>query len=85
MLKSPKTKTLADGLIERTLSMLHEIESKTVHKDEEFDRSRKKSKILSEVKPVENISKNLKSFLEIRPVQKEVPLSHKLQDHAYEY
>ena len=45
----------------------------------------KRIKILSEVKPVENISKNLQSFLEIRPVQKEVLLSHKLQDHAYEY
>ena len=45
----------------------------------------KKSKTLSEVKPVENISKNLQSFLEISPVQKEVLLPHKLQDHAYEY
>ena len=33
--KSPKTNTLADGLIERTSSMLDEAESKTVHKDEE--------------------------------------------------
>ena len=41
MLKSPKTKTLADGLIERTSSILAEIESKTVHKDE-GDRLRKK-------------------------------------------
>ena len=31
------TKTLADGLIERTWSMLHEMESKTVHKVEEGD------------------------------------------------
>ena len=38
MLKLPKTKTLADGSIERTLSMLDEIESKTVHKDEEGDQ-----------------------------------------------
>ena len=45
----------------------------------------KRSKTLSEVKPVENISKNLQSFLEISPVQKEVLLSHKLRDHAYEY
>ena len=44
----------------------------------------KKSKTLSEVKPVENISKNLQSFLEIRLVQKEVLLYHKLRDHAYE-
>ena len=45
----------------------------------------KRSKTLSEVKPVENISKNLQSFLEIRLVQKEVLLSHKLRDYAYEY
>ena len=45
----------------------------------------KRSKTLSEVKSVENISKNLQSFLEISPVQKEVLLSHKLRDHAYEY
>ena len=34
----------------------------------------KRSKTLSEVKPVENINKNLQSFLEIS-----------LRDHAYEY
>ena len=45
----------------------------------------KRSKTLSEVKPVENINKNLQSFLEISPVQKEVLLSHKLRDHAYEH
>ena len=33
-LKSLKTETLADVLIERTSSMLDKIESKTVHKDE---------------------------------------------------
>ena len=33
----------------------------------------------------ENISKNLQSFLEINSMQKEVPLSHKLRDNAYEY
>ena len=44
-----------------------------------------RSKTLSEVKPVENISsKNLQSFLEISPGQKEVLSSHKLQDLAYE-
>ena len=42
----------------------------------------KRSKTLSEVKPVENISKNPESFLEISPVQKEVVPSHKLRDHA---
>ena len=44
----------------------------------------KRSTTLSEVKLVENISKNPQSFLEISPVQKEVLLSRKLQDHAYE-
>ena len=36
----------------------------------------KKSNTLSEVKPIENTSNNLQSFLEIRYVQKEVLLSH---------
>ena len=45
----------------------------------------KRSKTLSEVKPVENISKNLQSFLEIRPVEKEVLPSHKLRGHVYQY
>ena len=45
----------------------------------------KTSRTLSEVKPVENIYKNLQSFPEISPVQREVLLSHKLRDHAYEY
>ena len=44
----------------------------------------KSNKTLNEVKPVENISKNPQSFLEISPVQKEVLPSYKLQDHAYE-
>ena len=44
----------------------------------------KRSKTLSEAKPAENISKNLQSFLEINPLQKEDLLLHKLQDHAYE-
>ena len=35
---SPKTNKLADGLIERTSSMLDEIALKTVHKDKESDR-----------------------------------------------
>ena len=45
----------------------------------------KRSKTLSEVKPVENISKNLKNFLEISPMQREVFPSYKLRDHAYNY
>ena len=44
----------------------------------------KRRKTLSEVKPVENISKNLQSFVEVSPVQREVLFSHKLRDHAYE-
>ena len=44
----------------------------------------KRSKTLTEVKAAENINKNLQSFLEINPMLKEVLLSHKLQDHAYE-
>ena len=44
----------------------------------------KRKKTLSEVKPAENISKNLQSFLETNPVQEEVLPSHKLQDHTYE-
>ena len=34
---STETNTVADGLIERTLSMLDEIESKTMHNDREGD------------------------------------------------
>ena len=45
----------------------------------------KRSKTLSEGKQVENINKNLQSFLEISPVQKEVLLSLKLREIAYEY
>ena len=45
----------------------------------------KRSKILGEVKQVENRSKNLQSFLEISPEQKEDLPSHKLRDHAYEF
>ena len=44
----------------------------------------KRSKILSELMPVKNISRNLQSFLEISPVQKEVLPSNKLQGHVYE-
>ena len=84
LLKSRNTNTLADGLIKRTSSMLDEIESETVHNNKESDQLRKRSKALSEVKLVENIIKNLQSFLGIRPMQKEVILLHKLQDHAYE-
>ena len=58
-------------MTERTSSMLDETESKTIQKDEKGDPQRKK-KTMSEVKPVENISKNLQTFLKISPVQREV-------------
>ena len=42
----------------------------------------KRSKTLCEVKPVQNISKYLWSFLEISPMQKKVLLPDKLQDYV---
>ena len=45
----------------------------------------KRSKTLGEVRPVNNINKNLQSFQEMSSLQKEGLPSHKLQDHAYEY
>ena len=65
--------------------MLDEIESKPCTKLKRVTDREKSSRRLSEAKPFENINKNLQSFLEIRPAQKEVVLSHKLLDHAYEY
>ena len=47
----------------------------------------KRSNTLSKVKLVKlvkNISKNLQSFLDISPMQREVLLSHKREDYAYE-
>ena len=44
----------------------------------------KQSKTLSEVKLIENISENPRNFLEISPIPKKVPPSHKLQHHAHE-
>ena len=61
--------------------MLDKIESK--HNDKEGAWQRKK-KTLSEVEPVENLSKNPQSFLEIRPMQKKVLLTHKFQDRLGE-
>ena len=54
--------------------MLDEIESKTMLKTKKVINRGKRSKILSEVKPVKNISKNLQSFLEISLMEKEVLL-----------
>ena len=47
-----------------------------------IDKGRR-SKTLSEVKLLEDISKIQQRFFEISPLQKEVLLSHKLQEHAY--
>ena len=65
-----KTNTLADGLIERTSSMLDEIASKACIKMKEAIDRGQRSKTLNEVKSVENISKKPLSFLEISPLQK---------------
>ena len=46
--------------------MLDETASKGMHTDGEGDGLRKKM-VLNEVKPVENITKDLESFLEIIP------------------
>ena len=79
-----KHNTLTEGLVESSSSMLDEIASRTVHKDKESDLLRKRNKTLNEVKPVETISKNLQSLLEISPMQNEVLPSDKLQEHAHE-
>ena len=50
---------------------------------EVIDRG-KRSKTMSEAKPVENVSKNPQSFLAIRSMQQEVLCSYKLQGRAYE-
>ena len=54
--------------------MLDEIESKSCTKTKKMIDRGKRSKTLSEVKPVENINKNLLIFLEISPIKKEVLL-----------
>ena len=81
-LESPKTTTFADGLIliydwNLTYVRWNKVTKRVINRVQ-------RSKILSELKPVENISKNLKSFLEIGSVQKEVLPSHKLRHHTYE-
>ena len=63
-LKSQKTNTLADGLIETTSSM----EEISIKNCAEKMINIVKSKTLSEVTPVENTGKNTQSFLEISPV-----------------
>ena len=64
MPKFPKNNTLADGLIEKTSSVLDELELKTA-----TDRE-KRRKTLSEVKLTKNISKNPQGFQEIIPCKR---------------
>ena len=54
MLKSPKTNTLADELMERILSVLDEIELKAMQNHQEGDQ-KKKSETLSEVRLIEKV------------------------------
>ena len=83
--KVPKDKYISRWFDQRTSSMLDEINQKpSIMTKKVIDRG-KRSKTLSEVKQVENISKDLQSFLEISHIQKEALTSHKLHDHAYEY
>ena len=55
-----------------------------VSKDKQVINRGKRSKTRSEVIPVEDISKNAQSFLEISLVEKEVLPSQTLRDHTYE-
>ena len=52
--------------------MLDEIDQKPCIMIKKVINTGKRSKTLKKVNPVKNISKNLQSFLEISPVQKEV-------------
>ena len=58
--------------------MLDETQSKAVNKGKKVIDRGKRSKTLSEVKSVENISENLQSFLEISRMEEEILPSHKL-------
>ena len=86
--KVSKDKILADGLIEWTtephLCWMKQNQKPCTKTKKVIDKG-KKGKTLSEVKPIENMSKNLQSFLVISLMQKEVLPPHKLRDHAYEY
>ena len=78
-LKSLRTNTLADGLIERASSMLDGTPSQQCTKMV-INRG-KKNEAPNKVKLV----KNTPSFLKTIPMEKEVLPSHKLQGLAYEY
>ena len=77
--KISKNKHISRRFSERTSSMLDEIEWKTLHKDK-GDQYRKKT----EWSKASQKYNNPQNLLDIHPMQKEVPPSHKLQDHAYE-
>ena len=53
--------------------MSDEIELKTIHKEKESDGYRKRGTMSNKVKPVENTSKSLLSFLKRSPMQKTPP------------
>ena len=63
--------------------MFDKLALKTSYKTKEVINRQKRSKKLNYIKPVENINNNMQSFLQMRPVQKQVLPSHNLQDHAY--
>ena len=62
---------------------MKQIQKQCIKTNKLIDRE-KRTKTLHEIKPVKNIIKNLPSFLEISPVEKEVLLSHEQRDHAHE-
>ena len=66
--KVPKDKRISRSTDWENLIYVREMESKTVHEDKKEIDGGKRSKTLSKVKPVKNISKNLQSFLEISPM-----------------
>ena len=66
--KVSKDKRISRSTDWENLIYVREMESKTVHADKKEIDGGKRSKTLSKVKPVKNISKNLQSFLEISPM-----------------
>ena len=70
--KVSKDKDISRWVDRKNLSVLDDIESQIIHKAKKVTDREKRSKTPSEVTPVENISKDLQSFLEVNLVQKEV-------------
>ena len=81
---------LVDWLIERTVSIFDEIASKMLHKDQDVDwynKMKQDNKWSNQMKQLKESSEDSKDkFLAriISSLQKELPPSHKLQDHADE-